>query len=113
MNPETIQLLQALADQLGTTTDLLWQALVKQAPISSAARLFSHLLSIILPATAFILGLRSLDLSQEEAGFFLLLLAAFTIIACLLFAVSLGGILAGFLNPEFWALNYILEALPR
>jgi len=117
MNPETIQLLQSLADQLGTTTDMLWQVLIRQAPISAGARLFSHLLSIILPGMAALLVWRAFEDERNHGSSegldIVIFLGIISFAACFLLILSSGQILSGFFNPEFWALNYILQSLPR
>ena len=39
MNQEIVELLQGLADKFGTTTEMLWGVLLKQAPINGFVRI--------------------------------------------------------------------------
>lgn len=45
MNEQTVKLVEQLAQKLGTTTEYLWNVLIKQAPISAAIDMIYCLLT--------------------------------------------------------------------
>ena len=120
MNEQTAQLLQGLADKLGTTSAYLWGVLVKQAPISSTIALVEYVLIFVLLAALFRFRVaigkffRGWFESEEVSAF--LASAVFVIVlVVLLLAVlfSVSTTITGFLNPEYWALNKVLSTVKK
>lgn len=110
MNTETLTLLTALSEKLGTTTEYLWSALLWQAPITGSV----HLLLLITLSFGFIYLAKRLHSSKDnipEDEYFLamVIVAAFGVFLVLIFAAALPSIIAAFFNPEYWALRQIVS----
>lgn len=114
MNEQTTKLIEQLAAKLGTTTEHLWGVLLKQAPMSSgisATMLAVFLLVLILSAR----WLKRNELSKDDADdmmgkvlcWILWGVMAF-MLSCFIYD-SLPMIIAGFFNPEYWALKQIIK----
>lgn len=119
MNTETNELLERLAQKLGTTVEYLWSVLIKQAPISSTVTLFQFALIITFGIVLYRLHIKfsketynknSIYYEYQEAaaipmivGFLIFLLLA----VCGFFCIE--DMINGFINPEYWALSKILS----
>ena len=115
MNDQTTQLLRELADKLGTTTEYLWGILVAQAPISATVSLVTLVGGIIIGCVLWACGImwqKALLLKGErhKDGPFALIIIGFMIVGVLSFILMIEApsIMAGFYNPEYWALRQIL-----
>ena len=112
MDQNTQQLIEKLAEKLGTTAEHLWEVLIRQAPITSGTELIVD--AILLGATCWLWKfLWSYPWKHEEYGctkeVTLGAAAVFTAIIIISIALSLPSIFAGFLNPEYWALQQIIH----
>ena len=118
---QTIEvLLRNLASQLGTTTEYLWEVLVKQAPIDATINLI-QCLSVFPFLFLFYKWYKWISNNKEKlynnneletlhyVGLYLvgLLLTICTVGSI----ITLPTVLSGYLNPEYWALNQLLEVL--
>jgi len=105
MDDKTEQLIRELAEQLGTTTEHLWGVLVTQAPISSA----TDIVVIGLWIWGLVLGARFICRNWAKFGELSMLMTigwgVLTGIVVLAIGLSASTIIAGFLNPEYWALK--------
>ena len=113
-------LLRDLASQLGTTTEYLWEVLVKQAPIDATINLI-QCLSVFPFLFLFYKWYKWISNNKEKlynnneletlhyVGLYLvgLLLTICTVGSI----IALPTVLSGYLNPEYWALNQLLEVL--
>ena len=120
MDDNTRILLEGLAEEMGVAVEVLWGALLRQAPIAGAM----GLLGVLLFAAVTVIGLflvcralRSCEGDLDDLSRFGLLLAGAVLAVCfgaiLLAEIPRVGIyLAGFLNPEYWALREVLTLLP-
>ena len=119
MNENTTKLLEQLAQKLGTTSEYLWTILVSQAHLDAWHKLIMLMLSVL----AFILITR-LNLRAYSKGEYLdqyddltprcgwAIVSTIVTLAFLIYGLSvISDILSGFFNPQFWALNYVMEAL--
>lgn len=112
MNEQTAKLIEQLASKLGTTAEHLWGVLVRQAPISATVGILCDALLII----AVYLGWKKLlkvnfdnwDNDMGKGMLFGGLAIATAICLCAAFG-SLQTEVAGFLNPEYWAIKQILK----
>lgn len=118
MNTQITQLLEQVANKFNTTVEHLWTVLVKQAPISSVASLLSFILVSAVTYRVAKTIFQLLAKEQEEntcsdAQILLSLLligvslAYFFVVAS--FCINIDMILAGFFNPEYWAIKQILK----
>ena len=118
MNDAQQALIETIATKLGTTAEHLWGVLIKQAPISAATDLASCVVFVLLSVGFILFVKRNTTVPDGEhraiwnnegaffAWFAALLFLVFTIVT----VTSLAGvIIAGFINPEYWALQRILK----
>ena len=113
----TNELLTKLAAQMGTTTEYLWGVLIRQAPISATIDLVQFLVLIAVAVGLFKAHLRLYrddeDYRSFDSGKSMAMLVVGCVVAFLLigsFAFS-GNIINGYFNPEYWALNKVLDTL--
>lgn len=112
--------LQLLAEKLGVASEYVFTTLVKQAPIESTITLIQYIIVWVL---SYIFVKYHIKFSEEnENGYskydsndnlgitmfiLALTLGLFNIIAFL----CISDILNGYFNPEYWALNKILNTI--
>lgn len=122
MNKETVQLLESLAKKLGTTAEYLWQVLLRQAPIYAATTLAQF---IIIMVFGYVLLKFHLDFSKETLDkhgyketiyednestvWIMVVLGVLWVFLFLIVFCSLGDVVNGFFNPEYWALKQIIN----
>jgi len=121
MNDQTTKLLEQLAQKLGTTAEYLWGVLIKQAFVSAVTDLIYFIIVLIAGFGLFKLH-KFLAKSNENGDCIyedweevsIPPMILFAIIWAILFIAcffSIGNIINGFLNPEYWALSEILDTL--
>lgn len=111
MNEATAKLIEELAAKLGTTVEHLWAVLIRQAPISAVVGLAVDAVFIWLV----VLGWKKLskvdfDSWDGDMGKGMLYaglsLATAIVVACVL--CELPVLVAGLINPEYWALKQVM-----
>ena len=117
MNDKTIQLLEALAAKLGTTAEYLWGVLIKQASIDAT----THLIIISVLAIMVMLYVKWLVNKLKDEDFdwddhfgtqaIAIMMGAISFVGVLVMVKLIPGIVTGYMNPEYWALQKILEAI--
>lgn len=118
VNPETVNLLRDLADRLGTTSERLWEVMVRQAPISSATTAALLLVGWVAVVSVAKLGWAKRAILQSDAyEFHSIVLGTFLAVSTLALIIvsvfSVNMIVTGFLNPEYVPLREILYRMPR
>lgn len=125
MKDQNNLLFEKLAEKLGTTTEYLWQILIKQAFVDSTITLIQVILVILF---GFFLYKKHKQLCKEKeytpnhletgysyygekAIFPMYIGAAIFVILIIISFCLLESIYNGFFNPEYWALNKALESL--
>lgn len=114
MNETTDKLIRGLAEKLGTTTQHLWSVLLKQAPISSTSDTI-----LILGYLAILIFLYKIvrEKTKEEGDWNdgcgssalpWMIWVGFLIGFLIIVVTSFSTIIAGFVNPEFWALKQLI-----
>lgn len=114
-------LLNELAAQLNTTVEFLWGVLVRQAFVSAIESIFMIVLLVILIFTSFryifpwLKKMKVIEIDSSADGglsiagmavvWIVIAMGAFSIIALL------GKLPTKLLNPEYWALQQILEVI--
>lgn len=121
MKNQTTELLEKLAVQLGTTAEYLWSVLIVQARISAITDLIFLILAIVsgyfLYRTHLYLGKEGEDMHsiydrKEEAVIIPMFVGVIIwVIFFLVMFFSIGNIINGLFNPEYWALNKILNSI--
>lgn len=109
-------LLEQLATKLGTTTEYLWAAMLRQAPIEGVVWIVQIVLTVIgvFLIHKFTLFTRKKirDGDWDEIAMALPVAGwAFILILCVVIFFSISEIMACFFNPEYWALDHILSKL--
>ncbi len=114
-------LLRDLASQLGTTTEYLWRVLVAQAPIDSIITLLQF--SLVFPLAYlyykwFKYAITNWNqINRDDLELFhgngLIIAGIGLMILIIAFIVIIPATLTGFLNPEYWALDKLLDVLKR
>ena len=108
MNEQLTTLLETLSGKLGVATEVLWGALLRQAPISSITNIVVLVLLSVLVVFA-VIWLSKQEVDECNPIWFLVFCASVaTLIA---FFTTVEKTIAGFINPEYWALSKILETL--
>lgn len=113
IDPRVLDLVDQLARAMGTTADMVWAALLRQAPISATATL---ILLLFLWA-ALIIGVWSTfkhwaAIAENNMEFGVVLAIFVGSISTLALTIGEGvTMLAGFFNPNYWALRHILNLI--
>lgn len=116
MNNETLQMLTALAEKLGTTAEYLLGVLVKQAPISGVLSLLFMIFWI--SATVFWFSFVKKKTTDDDwygDGVFFAWASVFIlgVISICVSTCAIESIASAFLNPEYWALNQLFQNLQK
>lgn len=124
MNEQTTKLIEELATKLGTTAEYLWGVLIKQAFYEASITLV-QILCIFLFCLIFYKVHKRLSKIKEYNGyketgydyygesaiipmiFGAIILGLMVIIAFF----SIDTVINGFFNPEYWALEQVLDKL--
>lgn len=126
MNENTAKLLEQLAQKLGTTSEYLWSILIKQAPVDATVTLIQAFLTILfglfLWKTHKRLMKKETNDGYTETGYgkYEELAAIPMIIGTLIFVLffcaaflCIGDVFNGYFNPEYWALDKILDKIKK
>lgn len=108
MNEETSKLIRELADKLGTTAEHLWSVLVKQAPISSATDCVGLVVLWIIMGISFV-ELKKLVTKDDDWRPVYIIWVVCALGVTVLSCITVQSVLAGFFNPEYWALQQLLN----
>lgn len=121
MNENIARIIEIIAQKLGTTSEYIWGVLLRQAPIDAT---MGALYIIISMVAAYLLWKAHVKMSLIEEGeiynvydtndgigMVMVFLAVFVSLGLVFSIVNLPNVFAGFFNPEYWALNKILEAI--
>ena len=123
MNEQTTKLIEQLAQKLGTTTEFIWEVLIKQAYISAITDIIYIVLIIIVGILIFKKHYKFSKIYKDDFGttseydeseskiIFMIAIGMLWLIAALYTFFSIGNIIEGFANPEYWALKQILDAI--
>lgn len=108
MNTTSDQLIQQLADKLGTTAEYLWAAMLKQAGL---AAIYNSVFVAAIAAAVY-LGFRLLQKHSdtlEMPELFWMVYGILTLFAAGLIAITIGDTITAVFNPEYWALSKIIN----
>lgn len=109
-------LLEKLAAQFGVTVNHLWEVMVAQARVQAGAYIFQVLILLVVTILAVKASKKIYPDGYNRAdGFFeeVLIPLGYIFIALIWFAAfaQLPDLIAMLFNPEYWALQQILDAL--
>lgn len=118
-----MQLIEALSSKLGTTAEHLWGVLVRQAPISGVVDLVLcvTIAAVTVSWVQFVKRKTTCPTRTEddsypyaewsnEAAFFAWASVVFAVLVALVTIVGAAqGIVAAFVNPEYWALKQLVN----
>ena len=104
-------MLNELATKLGTTTEYLWGILIKQAQLAAITNLIISIILFLMAATALkfcVIFFKKIEIDSDyEVPFGLSLIIGTMLIVVAL--VTLHASIVAFINPEYWALQKILN----
>lgn len=115
---EVLKRIDALAAKLGTTGEYLWTVLVRQARVEAIQNIVTVILSAIVIAVSIAVlkwGIRR-EVENDwwgEPGNITAIIASVTLaIVCTVIIIQLSNAIPTLLmNPEYWALKQVLEAM--
>lgn len=113
MNDNSTKLLEQLSQKMGTTSEYLWRVLIHQAPVSATIILLQIVVIILFGVWLLKVHKR---LSQNDCyGDVAEFLMPFACLVWVIFAgnafFSIKEVINGYLHPEYWALDRIIDAL--
>lgn len=119
MEKETTILLEKLAQKLGTTGEYLWTVLLKQSPVSATTSLFYLLLMSGLGLWLYKVhkhlsnddNKMSYYEKEEAVGVPMTVLVVIWMVLFIACIFDISNIINGYLNPEYWAFNKVLQAI--
>ena len=126
MNENTLKLIEQLAQKLGTTSEYLWGVLIQQSYIQATI----GIVEVALVIVAFYVYLKihyklssktykdrygdtisGYDKYEEGAVIPMSLSGVLLLVFIIWGFLNISHIITGFLNPEYWALEQILNTL--
>lgn len=115
MNETTEKLLSELAQKMGVTVDMLWAALIKQAPIEACTNIAQIILGFLFLASIWVWRAHLDKDGKDEDTYIISTIITYFITFFFLIGsiVALSEIVAGFLNPEYWALKELTKMFKR
>ena len=108
---EITELLEKLAEKLGTTVENLWPVLIKQAPISGAVDLMLLVALVVTSVITYRIAQKCDDADEDVAVFAWILTGIIFFITAAFVLFGLKGIITALFHPEYWALSEILRQL--
>lgn len=114
MDTNTLQALTELANKLGTTAELLWGVLVRQALVSGATDLILYAVctwGIYALYNKFSFDLNNMEKWDYSTGVIFTGLCLSVMILGFTAIINLTDTITALINPEYWALNKLLEGL--
>lgn len=116
MNNETASLLNKLADKLGTTAENLWAILLHQAPVDATVTLIQSVIFLLTPFIVYKVHRRIEKMEygygeNDAYGILMILSAIVSVVLVIIVICSISTIINGYLNPQYWALEKILDTL--
>ena len=111
-----IPLLEKLAETLGVTTKILWEVMIKQAPISGCIDIIQYIIFIIACIGCYKITIKSysnVKTNEVDDIIYLPLIFAWIILSVvgIVCFFCIGDTVIAFVNPEYWALDRILTKI--
>jgi len=121
MNEQTTRLIEQLAQKLGTTAEYLWSVLVAQAKVEAIIGIALVSSTILLTVLLIYLHNKFSKESNEEMSIYYdkeeiviipMVIGAITVFILIIASLcSIGTIITGLTNPEYWALKEVLNSI--
>ena len=121
MNTEITNLLTVLADKLGTTSEYLWGILVRQAPVAATITLIQIIFTVL--SGIFLWKLHKYFSKETDERYsmydrgnggleaLMVMFSMLILIIGIVLFFAIESMFNGYFNPEYWALNKILNTL--
>ncbi len=115
---EIAPLLEKLAVPLNTTVEYLWATLVRQAPISSIINIIEWVIMGVVTWLAWKVFKKiwkeAYDKNWDEVWLILpIIIGVVFLIFWIMIICTIPSTIAGFINPEYWALKQLLDAVSK
>jgi len=114
------ELIEQLAQKLGTTVEHLWSVIIRQAPLFVVYTLIELALTL---GASFLLWRAHKHFSNDDnemsyyhddgIGISMVVVTIDIGLFLIYFAFSINSVITAIFNPEYWALQEILEALKK
>ena len=116
MNEQTVKLIEELSVKLGVGAEMLWDSLLKQAPISATIDLIFSAIFVAASVAIFLAIVRfrkSWRIYENDDSFPWMILMVFAglffvSITTIVVGCGLKTNIAAFINPEYWALKQLI-----
>lgn len=125
MNEQTVRLIEDLASKLGTTSEYLWNVLIRQAPIDSITSIF-RIIGVVVFGIVLVklhlkfsvrdthnYGIYDATIYDRNRGVAIIMSISVCIFVILTIAslFEIPSIVNGLANPEYWALKEIIRSI--
>ena len=108
MNDQTLQLLSALAEKIGITTEYIWIVLVKQAPISGIIDLLVVTFWIFCIWISFkFIKRKTVDEDIDAVLWGYMVWGVISAVILIVIGRCISDQISSIINPEYWALQKI------
>lgn len=124
MNDQTTKLMEQLAQKLGTTSEYLWSILLRQAPIDATLTLCYLIFTLLFGIALYTVHRRLMEEKKEggytetryskyeESAIIPMVIATVCLLLMCVGAIFVfPNMINGYFNPEYWALQQILDAM--
>ena len=113
MEMKALELIEQLAANMGVAVDVLWGALLLQAPISATVGITFMVVAWVASVLAVRWTFKNWEMitckdMESPVLIGLFMLTVLTVVATL---GEFTTILAGLFNPEYWALRHVMELM--
>lgn len=118
MNENATKLIEELAHKLGTTSQYLWQVLIKHAKIDATTGLIQAIIVSLFGVVLYKIHKNMMRRDEQDyngyyryEGFGLTMIVAFIAFVIIYFRILCGitDIINGYFDPEYWALHEIIS----
>ena len=114
MNDQTVQLLNQLAQKLGVTTTYLWAVLVKEARIEAISETVWVLfvIGLVVGIVRYWKWVKTLDRYDADGPVvFGIIVSDVIFVFVIIVLCNVSDIPTQLLNPQYWALDQVLQAI--
>lgn len=119
MKIDVNQVLEQLAQAFNTTVDKLYPILIKQAYVEAIVNIVTVIVFVAAWYVLYRIFFKRIGVKKDRYGmgmedtsiFMVLVFSLFSVISFVVILVSLVSIPTQLINPEYWALKQVLDAL--
>lgn len=102
------EMMKMMADKLGVSVEHLWNVLLTQAPISASIKMIIITVLIVCVAIGFKLIKHKTGEREWDTEISWMVWLVVCMVAIVMTITEIENIIAGFFNPEYWALMQLV-----